>query len=220
MKTFLIGLLMIILLIITGMAFGADSDPPANFNPEASVSATKIRPYDVVLNTVTVLVTDSNDTALTAKTKYWDALQIGTKFQKVDNSYNQVEIAFVCEGNDVDPNGMTFNFKIHAARWLCSARTVCSGTAACGDLLMSRSPSDPTTKLASGAADPNYRWVSGISSTTDYWESVAFVNETEAHNGIATIDFDLRGYAVLWCEITGIAGAEVGNKIYCVMTGY
>jgi hypothetical protein len=189
----------------------AETIPPQNFAPAATTAATRTRPYDILVTSV-----DANDTALVYNTRYWDAIK--TNFKPVDNTYNYMEFAFLCQKHSASPAGVTFHFQIYAARWYCSAVKVYSGTATCGTLETSR---DTNGVLFNANGDPNtdYRWVSGITEVADTWITrVNLADATTLNNGIARVTMDLRGYGLVWCEITSITGTPL--KIMCVATGY
>lgn len=220
-------LAVIVFLAILGITFAADMYPPSNYQPIAVTSGTRIRPYDIVIFT-TEEANDSNDTALTATTKYWDAIKPENGvFKVVPNWSNVLEIAFIVQGDAADANyvsdpcSISFNFNIYAARWFSSAVKVYSGAAACGELTSSRNPGSEWSELdSSGNDDPNYKYVSGITSTVDNWVTTCtLIDATESNNGLARIKLDFNGYGIVWSEITGITGGRV-KKIYTIISGY
>ena len=110
-------------------------------------------------------------------------------------------------------------FRIFAARKYSSAVIVCTGAAKCGELELSREPTDsPDYVLYNNgnlAADESHKWVSGISNSVVRWPTpVVFTDDRHADNGIARISLDTNGYALWWCEITSIKGNP--GRVVCV----
>ena len=227
----------LILLLFCSISFALiDQYPPKNHNAISETMATRINPYTMIVNSLTVVAgVDSNNTALTTKTMYWDSIrpEKGT-FKKIDNTWNWCEIAFVCEGTTAtdanfvtDPNTVTFNFKLYAARWFASAVLVYDGNAVCGDLEASRD-ADGTHIHNGGILDTGerYKWCDQINAAAlgDCWSSSSSfpllfkTDNTKTGDGIARLWFDCRGYGIVWCEITGIVGPP--KNIKCVATGY
>jgi hypothetical protein len=213
-----------LILMITSTVCFAEL-PSNDYNPRATLSATATRPYDLLINSV-----ESNDTMLTPTTMYWDLIKPENgKFQKIPNSYGILEFAFIVDGNTtdtnfIDPNAVTFHFRIMAARWYSNAVIVCSGDANCGEMELSRDPYNTTGlnlyNAGSLALDHSHKWVSGIKSMKWNWlmKSYDLININEEDNGIARIIVDARGYGLWWCEITSIKGHP--GRIRCVASGW
>lgn len=215
--------------MLATVAYGADT-PSRNYEGTPTSLATRPLPYSLVVN-----YTDSNDTALTPDTVYWDSLSVGTVFKKIDAAWNYVEVAFYAAGSPddanyvSDPNTVSFTFTIWASRWGASAVPVYYGTAVVGNCELSRPPEDTgaANRYNSGSlsATNSYKWVDYIAATGngDCWSTASstelwVTNNTKTADYIARLVFDAKGYAVLWCELNGIVGTP--RYVYCVATGF
>ena len=198
----------------------ATTTPSNNYDSSAKIGAEVREPYKIVVNSVT-----DNDTALTAATSYWDALNFPIKFKSIDAKYASLEFVFVVDGNDHNsvsdgnnPATTTFNFRIMGTRWLNSAVVLCTGTAGCGDLVLSR---DPTSDVAAYTviSKPYHKYVSGVTSFVDKWGGIQLVDYTESDNGMTRIKVgDTRGLSAVWCEVTAITGNP--GRIRCLASGW
>ena len=176
------------------------------------------------------------DTPLIANTKYYDLItpsnSIDTWLQ-IPNTWTLCEVSFYCYGDGTgvgDPNGGEFDFKIYAAKWYGSAKTVYEGYASCGELELSvfpatdRAASSAFTagdQINSGSLDANqsYKWVDAIEPNgvgDAEWMSDVVV--TTGTDDMGTITFRSRGYWLIWCEITNFP-ADV-TSINALVTGY
>jgi len=210
--------ILVLVLMITSAVFA--SPLPSKKPPVENVAdGTKMRGY-YVMNAAS-----ANDVPLDEKTRYWDNIKpLNGLFRTIDETCNRLEFAFYVDGNTadtkyIDPNLVEFNFRIFAARKYSSAVIVCTGAAKCGELELSREPTD-THDLnlynnGNLAADESHKWVSGLSNCADKWPTpVAYTDTRESDNGIARITMDTNGYAFWWCEITSIKGNP--GRVVCV----
>jgi hypothetical protein len=218
----LMNKILVLVLILESAVFAAQ--PISRNNTIGPVTeGTKIRPYYLIN------AASANDVSLDEKTRHWDCIKPGTgSFRIIDETCNRLEFAFYVDGNTadtkyIDPNLVEFNFRIFAARKYSSAVIVCTGAAKCGELELSREPTDSQnyTLYNNGnlAADESHKWVSGLSNSAVKWPTaVAFTDDRQADNGIARITLDTNGYALWWCEITSIKGNP--GRVVCVASGW
>lgn len=208
-------------IIICAAIFIIGSYPSMDYDISSKTVATRIRPYEIILNSVI-----ADNTPLDANHSYWDLIKPENGiFKKIPPTYNGVEIAFYCYGDgtgDGDPNAASFDFKIWAARWYSSAVLIYQGYAKCGELELSCDPNG-YIQFNSGSLDPNqsYKWVDYIdpNGLGDAINGVYKTNNTATENGIARLGLDMRGYWILWAEITNMTSKPV-TKVWCVCSGY
>ena len=218
----LMNKILVLVLMLTSAVFAAQ--PASRNNTIGPVTdGTKIRPYYLIN------AASANDVPLDEKTRYWDCIKpVNGAFRSIDETCNRLEFAFYVDGNTadtkyIDPNMVEFNFRIFAARKFSSAVIVCTGAAKCGELELSREPTDfqGYTLYNNGnlAADESHKWVSGLSNCAAKWPAaVAFTDDKRADNGIARISLDTNGYALWWCEITSIKGNP--GRVVCVASAW
>ncbi|MGA2092282.1 MAG: hypothetical protein ABSH16_02595 [Sedimentisphaerales bacterium] len=213
-----------ILVLVLVLASPVFAEPPSGRNPIGSViEGTKVRPYYLVN------AASANDVSLDEKTRFWEHIRPPSgSFAVIDETCNRLEFAFYVDGNTadkqyIDPNQVEFNYRIFAARKYSSAVIVCAGSAKCGELELSGTPTDTHNgNLFNGgnlSEDESHKWVSGLSNSAVKWPTaVVFTDAKQADNGIARITLETNGYALWWCEITSIKGNP--GRITCVASGW
>ena len=179
--------------------------PFIDYDPVPKIPATIQTKY-ALMRTVT-----ANDTALTSKTKYWDAIQ--STWYSLPSRLNHAEIAVLAYGDgtgDGDPNAGVCTIAVYAARWGCSAVPVFHGKVTIGDLEASCAP-DTLAQYHAGALDVNesYKYAKSIdpNSFGDCWPSGVTVSpKTGNADDLGRISFDCTGYYKLWVIVTGKSG--------------
>jgi len=221
MKKYVIAVFISVVCFMFGLAA---YKPNTNYDLEGKTSATRQRPYELQINSVT-----SDDTALTAATKYWDLIKPDNGvFVRIDPTWNYMQFAFYCYGDgdgDGDPNGADFDFRIHAAKWYGSSELAFVGYAQCGEVELSCDPTDGS-QFNSGSLDPNesYKWVDTIDPNgvgEDWISEVQLSGNSGTATGgnVAKINLDLNGYWIVWVEITNMTSKDV-TSVTCVASGY
>lgn len=208
---------MLALSLFASLLFAATfSTPQPSYNLSPVLPATYQGPYQVIRTVM------ANDTPLTVKTKYWDAIA-GTWFA-IPPSWNHVELSFLAYGDGTgegDPNAGSAKVKVMVARYRASAKTVFEGELGIGDLEASCDP-ESGIQWNSGSLDANesYKWADTIDANGlgDLWPSgVTLSDAADTTGNTATLSFDCTGYFKIFVQVTEKNG---WTNLKPVITGY
>lgn len=154
----------------------------------------------------------ANDTALTTSTRAWSSVVDSALFVPIPQDWTWVRFAVIAYGDGDgagDPSAGTFNYRVFAVRYRCSAELVCTGAMAVGGLTLSHYPYGSQTVLS----DPtSYRFVEGPPTCTDYWSTGAEASGTT--DDLGSVSFATGGSFGFGVEITSMATMTSAIIIY------
>lgn len=167
-----------------------------------------------------VTAVEANDTALDANTTSWAYAKSWTE---IPQDWSTLKVMFYAtepndpNGETLDPNDCTFDYKFYIADYGNSGQLVADGNAVVGFMRLSHNPLS-LVELNGGAGDPNTCWIDTLGTITEDWNGTIAGQNDGGSNDAASIIIGRESGKTATCIITGMSSTKL--HVYCIAYGY